>query len=131
MEDVLRLVPAETLAQIALAIVVGYAIYRVGWVPRKGPHGERLSSILMPGWQHDKEMEACEKREAATRRFYENQMTELRKQTDVRVGEVRGYRDEAMASNATLLASLDSATKDISSMMRLLEELAARDKTTT
>jgi hypothetical protein len=112
--DVLNAVPPEDLARLALAILVLFA------------KGERLSSILMPGWTHDKEMAECERREASTRRFYEDQLAELRRQTEVRVGEVRGYREEAMASNATLLASLDSATRDITAMLRLLEQLADR-----
>jgi hypothetical protein len=124
--DVLNAVPPEDLARLALAILVLFAAYRVLLVPRKGAKGERLSSILMPGWTHDKEMAECERREASTRRFYEDQLAELRRQTEVRVGEVRGYREEAMASNATLLASLDSATRDITAMLRLLEQLADR-----
>ncbi len=124
MEEILTRIPPETIAQIALALGVIYAVYRVLLVPRKGPKGEKLSAILMAGWKHDLEMAACERREVATRRFYEDQIAELRRQQEMRVGEVRGYRDEAVATNAELLKNLSNATKDIAVVLKVLESMS-------
>jgi hypothetical protein len=126
MGDLFDAISPEIMAQLGLVIIVFFALYRVFLVRRKGTKGERLSSLLVAGWEHDRVVEECERREERQRRFYETQLAELRKQSDVRVGEVRGYRDEAMATNAQLLENLTSATRDITMVLRLLDELAER-----
>lgn len=108
------------------------AIFAVGvlsWAllyPRKDAKGNRRSPLIVPGTEHDRSIEECRVSEERTRRFYESQLAELRKQSDIRVGEVRGYRDEALATNAHLLETLTSATRDIALVLQILE-MASRN----
>lgn len=110
--------------ELALAIIT---ISVLGWaflVQRKGKDSDgreiKRSSLLVPGWKHDDDLDEAHSETERVRKFYEAALKDAQKQAEIRVGEVRGYRDEAIATNATLLETLTSATRDVALILQLL-----------
>jgi len=114
----------KSFPELALAIVVIVALSWAFLVQRKGRDDAgretKKSALLIPGWVHDAELDEAHAETERVRKFYEAALKEAQKQAEVRVGEVRGYRDEAIATNATLLETLTSATRDIALVLQLL-----------
>lgn len=119
--------------QLGIFVVAAGALWWALLIPRKDSKGNRRSPLLVPGSEHDRAIDECRTSEDRTRKFYEGQLTQERRNSEVRVGEVRGYRDEAIATNATLLETLTNATRDMADISAKLAvvlqilELADRD----
>jgi hypothetical protein len=112
--------------ELGVFVVAAGALYWAVFLPRKDKKGNPRSSLIVPGWKHDQDIAECHEETSRVRRFYETAINDRDKQTELRVGEVRGYRDEAVAVNAELLRTLSSATRDIALVLQILD-MASRD----
>jgi hypothetical protein len=111
----------KAVGQLGVFVVAAGILWWALLIPHKDARGRKRSPLLIVGSEHDRALDEATASEERTRKFYETQITEIRKQADVRVGEVRGYRDETMAINVDLLASLSSATRDIAQVLEILD----------
>ena len=112
---------------LAITLVLGL-IYVILW-PRKTHDGKPKSSIVVPGWVHDRAIVEAE----SIRSFYEKALKDEQARSNVRVQEWRGFRDEERAARIdaetdrkAVLTALSDLTRDVALLLEI-QQVPSRD----
>lgn len=104
----------DAVAKLGIALVLGLALWYFILTPRKLHDGSRKSAFLVPGWVHDTALAEPDR----VRDLYEKLLKDAHNASNIRIQELRVFRDEERA------ARIDAET-DSKALLTAINELAS------
>lgn len=135
-DELLKLFPQLALVIVVLAVAGWAFLYR-----RRDERGDKRPPLLVGGWVVEEMEERHSAELSVTRTFYEKALLDCTNAANVRIEDIRAWRDQesARAKEAVALtkdsqddihrigAAVDSQSQSLASLVELVRVMAARD----
>jgi hypothetical protein len=109
---------ARLLVQVGIFVVAAAGLWYAVLQARKDRQGNPRSALLVPGWEHDRQIAETERVRAA----YEARLADVQRDQDARQAEWRRLRDEERARAAEADLRLSASTAVLRELVTVVGE---------